>query len=70
MMHVVCLDRVEVRDVDVEARVIQRGKDAACEDEEDDGVDMAGNDKNGQKLKILSDDKLEWMHVDGVEIAA
>ena len=70
VVHIVGLDRVDIRDVHIKASVVQRGEDSADDDEEDSSEHVAGNQVDGEKVEVLADQELDGVDVHGIGVAS
>ena len=70
MMDVMSSDVVDAeRKAKGEAGMIQRSEDPTDGDEEEDGTDVTGHEDDDKEVKVLADDELKRVHVDGVVIS-
>ncbi len=71
-MLIVELDIVELpRETEIEARVVQGGKDTTNEDEDDESDHVGGgDDEESKEMVVLACGKLEGVDVDGVHVAS
>ncbi len=79
-MQVMPPDVVQIRDADVDAGVIERAEQAGDDDVEqrEEGVRLVaeglvaelGDPEQGPEVVVLANDVLDWVRVDGVDVAA